>query len=348
MILIFLLSFVSRRSSWQGKIKSLKRLDVCYSAVRDSHLSRLTNLPALEELNFDSCPISDWSVSHLADNDVVPNLVSLDLADTDLSDLGMMKISKFKKLKRLSLFYCNLSNSSLKHLSSLSNLETLNLDSRDIGDAGLFHLRSLKNLKSLDVFSGRVTDYGCAHIAHIKSLCSLELCGGVVTDNGCATLATLENLVTLNLSQNERITNRGAAALAALSKLKTLNLSNTQVNSGALIHFSDLKNLQSLAMYGCQGMEDTDNDMLYRLESGLPNLKCVRLNNESVEDGIISSHEDTDDEDFESDVDEMIFNSSRHRRVAAVDFQNEIDSENDSDDEIQDAQSESDDEDMDS
>jgi len=326
------------RSSWQGKINSLKILDACYSAVRDSHLSRLTDLPALEELNFDSCPISDWSISHLADNNVVPNLVSLDLADTDLSDLGMIKIAKFKKLKRLSLFYCNLTNSSLQHLSSLSNLEILNLDSRDIGDDGLFHLRSLQNLKSLDIFSGRVTDYGCSHIAKIKSLESLELCGGVVGDTGCAALATLENLVTLNLSQNERITNMGAAALAALSKLKALNLSNTQVNSGALVHFSDLKNLKSLALYGCGGMEEANNDKLDRFQSGLPNLKCIRLNNGSADDGIISTgQEDTDEEDLESDTEERVFNSNHQRSAATGDFQDETNSENDSNNEMQDA-----------
>eukprot|EP00533_Pseudo-nitzschia_delicatissima_P003298 CAMPEP_0116094606 /NCGR_PEP_ID=MMETSP0327-20121206/9223_1 /TAXON_ID=44447 /ORGANISM="Pseudo-nitzschia delicatissima, Strain B596" /LENGTH=869 /DNA_ID=CAMNT_0003586225 /DNA_START=108 /DNA_END=2717 /DNA_ORIENTATION=- len=331
------------RSSWQGKIKSLKTLYVCYSAVRDSHLSRLTDLPALEELNFDSCPISDWSISHLADNNVVPNLVSLDLADTDLSDLGMKKISKFKKLKRLSLFYCNLSNSSLKHLSSLSDLEVLNLDSRDIGDTGLFHLRCLKNLKSLDIFSGRVTDYGCTHISQIKSLESLEVCGGVVTDNGCSILARLENLITLNLSQNERITNRGAAALAALSKLKALNLSHTQVNSGALHYFSDLKNLQSLALYGCRGMDNTNNERLDRLQSGLPNLKCVRLNSGSADDGIVATeYEDSDDdEDSDSDTEEMVFNAATGRRAQSrADFDLPDSGEDDSDNEMEDAEGE--------
>lgn len=163
--------FFYRRSSWQGKINSLKALDACYSAVKDSHISRLTDLPALEELNLDSCPIGDWTISHL--ESVIPNLVSLDLADTDLSDLGMVHLAKFKKLKRLSLFYCNLTNSSLQHLSSLSNLEVLNLDSREIDDNGLWHLQSLQ-LKSLDIFSGRVTDQGCSHIAKIKSLENLE------------------------------------------------------------------------------------------------------------------------------------------------------------------------------
>jgi len=305
------------RSSWQGKIKALKSLDACYSAVRDSHISRLTDLSSLEEINLDSCPVGDWTVSHLAEG-VVPNLVSLDLADTELSDLGMVHISKFKKLKRLSLFYCNLTNSSLRHLSMLSNLEVLNLDSREIGDSGLWHLRTLKKLKSLDIFSGRITDAGCSHIAKIKSLESLELCGGGVSDNGCSTLATLENLISLNLSQNERITNRGAAALAALSKLKALNLSNTRVNSGALIHFSDLMNLKSLALYGCRGMEETNNGMLDRLQSGLPNLKCVRLDNVSDDDGMITSRgEDTDDEDLDSDMEQVDFRSGNHQRAAA-------------------------------
>lgn len=321
------------RSSWQGKINSLKRLDACYSAVRDSHIARLTELPSLEEINLDSCPIGDWTITHLADNDVVPNLVSLDLADTDLSDLGMVKIAKFQSLKRLSLFYCNIANSSLGHLSSLSNLEVLNLDSRHIGDEGLLHLRSLRNLKALDIFSGKVTDYGCIHVAKIKSLESLELCGGGVSDTGCAALAAnLENLVSLNLSQNERITNRGAASLAVLSKLKALNLSNTRVNSGALVYLSELRNLKSLALYGCRGMEGTHNEMLDRLQSGLPNLKCVRLNNGCEDDGVIEAGvEDTDDDDLDSDTDEALYQHNVHQRVVVHPPDDMTDNEDDSD-----------------
>ena len=95
-----------RRASWQGKINNLKSLELCYSRVTDTNMSRLGSLPNLEELNLDSCPIGDWTIAHLADNDVIPNITSLDLADTDLSDIGMTKISLFKHLKKLSLFYC--------------------------------------------------------------------------------------------------------------------------------------------------------------------------------------------------------------------------------------------------
>lgn len=311
-----------RRAGWQGRINSLKSLDLCYSGARDSHLAKLTDLPALEELNLDSCPVGDWAISHLADNTVVPNLTSLDLADTDLTDFGMVHLAKFKKLRRLSLFYCNITNGGLRHLAQLTSLEVLNLDSREIGDDGLWHLCGLKKLKSLDIFSGRITDSGCAHLAKIKSLESLELCGGGIGDLGCTMLATIDNLTSLNLSQNERITNRGAAALAALTNLKALNLGNTRVNSSALIHFSDLIKLQSLALYGCRGMDDSHG--IDRLQNGLPRLKCIRLNNGPDDDGIIMDPEDgSDDESTDS---EQVF----ARRTTVAPFQNS-DSDDDSD-----------------
>ena len=70
------------RSSWQGKINSLKSLELCYSGVRDIYLSKLRSLPMLEELNLDSCSVADWGIAHLVDNNVMPNLTTLDLADT--------------------------------------------------------------------------------------------------------------------------------------------------------------------------------------------------------------------------------------------------------------------------
>lgn len=287
------------RTSWQGKIDTLSSLDLCYCGVRDSHIANWSNLPFLKELNLDSCLVTDWSIAHLADNDVVPNLTSLDFSDTDLTDLGMSHLPKFKRLSHLSLFYCGISNSGLRYLSSMSTLEALNLDSRDISDDGLHHLRNLQNLKSLDIFSGRVTDIGCAHIAKIQSLQSLELCGGGVTNLGCAHLATLKNLTSLNLSQNDRITNTGASSLVTLTKLKALNLSNTRVNAGSLQVLSNLSHLQSLALYGCNDIHDLDQIR------ALPTLKCLRIDDFSEDDGkveeesCINANADSDDDNEE-------------------------------------------------
>mmetsp|Transcript_13749 Transcript_13749/g.21014 ORF Transcript_13749/g.21014 Transcript_13749/m.21014 type:complete len:879 (-) Transcript_13749:1467-4103(-) len=316
------------RLSWQGKIQALKSLELCYSDVRDSHLSRLTYLPMLEELNFDSCPIGDWSLAHLADNGVVPNLTALDLADTDVSDMGMVHIAKFTKMRKLSLFYCNITNAGLRHLSTLTSLEELNLDSRDVGDQGLYHLQNLSKLRALDIFSGRITDYGCIHLSKIKSLESLELCGGGIGDRGCAYLASLENLSSLNLSQNERITNRGAAALAALSKLKALNLSNTRVDSGAMQFLGSLVHLQSLALYGCEGVDDR---AVSTLQNELPSLKCLRLHNENLiapPDDPMYMHESSDeDEDASFQEDGEVMANINDDDGIAVDDQSDAEQE---------------------
>jgi hypothetical protein len=160
-----------RRVRLQGRIDRLKVLDLRYSAVTSALLLKLTALPSLEELNLDSCNVSDGAIAHLADKGVCPNLLSLDLADnSQLTDAGIAKIAKFQKLKRLSLFYCNVTNAGLKHLSQLKDLEVLNLDSREISDDGLLPLQCLTKLKNLDVFTGRITDVGCGHLSSIRSL----------------------------------------------------------------------------------------------------------------------------------------------------------------------------------
>lgn len=302
------------KSCWQGKIDRLKSLDLCYSFVKDVHLSRFISLPQMEEINFDSCPVGDWSLAHLADNNVVPNLTSLNLADCDITDTGMSHIPKFNKLRHLSLFYCNISNSGLRHLASMATLESLNLDSRDISDEGLYHLRGL-NLKCLDIFSGRISDIGCVHIGKIKSLECLDLCGGSIGDLGCAYIAeNLQNLSSLNLAQNELITNKGAAPLAGLKKLKALNLSHTSVSIGVLRYFKDLRQLQSLALYGCQGVRDSKR--FTSLQRELPNLKCLRVDGSLENEGRVENASDsveesasyyTSDEEEEDENNEMSY-----------------------------------------
>jgi Leucine-rich repeat (LRR) protein len=270
---------------------------VRYSSVKDAHLTALLNLPALEELFLESCAISDVTICHLSDRDVVPNLTVLDLADTNITDAGMSKICTFNKLKYLSLFYCNVSNKSLKEVAKLENLEVLNLDGRDLTDEGLHHLRNMKKLHNLDIYSCRITDQGCSHIANISTLQCLELCGGGITDLGCSVLATLENLTHLNLSQNDRITNRGAAALAILTSLRSLNLSHTQVDSEGLRYFSRLHNLQSLSLFGCKGIDgDIKNT---KLQDILPKLRCIRSDKVSPLNGQFLA--DCEDEELSND-----------------------------------------------
>ncbi len=115
---------------------------------------------------------------------------------------------------------------------------------------------------------------------------------------GCHHLSQLENLTSLNLSQNERISNIGASSLAALTKLKALNLSNTGVNSEALPCFKGLRHLQSLAMYGCNNIQTSDE--MQELQRDLPNLKCMRLSGSFDRDGTIEDGESEESNENES------------------------------------------------
>jgi hypothetical protein len=92
-----------------------------------------------------------------------------------------------------------------------------------------------------------------------------------------------------------------------LTNLKALNLSNTKVTSAALRFLGGLLKLQSLAMYGCRGIEDSEG--LHALQQELPSLRCLRLNSASDNDGIIDAtllvdDSSDDEEDEEDDQDE--------------------------------------------
>ena len=109
----------------------------------------------------------------------------------------------------------------------------------------------------------------------------------------------LTNLTSLNLAQNELITNSGALALVNLSNLKALNLSNTRVNSEALSFFRGMKQLQSLALYGCRGVKNSRNH-IETLKCELPNLKCLRVSGSSAHEGTVNQgHDDVDSDDDE-------------------------------------------------
>lgn len=106
------------------------------------------------------------------------------------------------------------------------------------------------------------------------------------------------------MAQNELITNAGASSLAALSNLKALNLSNTRVNADALHFFRGLRQLQSLAMYGCRGVHGSPKTQTLHCE--LPNLKCLRVDGVSDNDGTLDNTYDDSDQDEESSAESIV------------------------------------------
>ena len=90
--------------------------------------------------------------------------------------------------------------------------------------------------------------------------------------------------------------------MAALTKLKALNLSNTGVTSEALPFFKGLRHLQSLAMYGCNNIQASDE--IEDLQRDLPNLKCMRLSGSFDREGTIGDGESEESNENRSTVDD--------------------------------------------
>ena len=79
------------------------------------------------------------------------------------------------KLKKLTLYGCDISNADLEQVEQLTQLEELNLGKTVISDEGLSSLKALTGLKRLDLTGTRTTDAGLLHLKGLTNLESLNL-----------------------------------------------------------------------------------------------------------------------------------------------------------------------------
>lgn len=95
---------------------------------------------------------------------VAQQIVSLDLARTQVTDAGLAKLAKMTQLKELRLDNTGISDAGLEHLKGLTSLEYLNVYGSKVTDAGIQKLAGLANLKSLYVWQTGVTKAGVAQL----------------------------------------------------------------------------------------------------------------------------------------------------------------------------------------
>ena len=90
-----------------------------------------------------------------------------------------------------SLFLANskVTDAGLRSLRGKTRLQTLDLGGTQISDAGLTHLTSLGRITSLRLFDTKVTDAGLQHLQGMEALVYLDLAKTKITDAGLRTLA---------------------------------------------------------------------------------------------------------------------------------------------------------------
>jgi DNA-binding response OmpR family regulator len=152
------------------------------------------------------------------------DLFRMDVTDKDLGHLT----SGLDNLRFLSLADTNVTNEGLVHLKDLKELQELHLDATQVNDDGLPLLTGLENLEVLDLKETQVTDAGLAQLQPLKKLRGLYLTRTGIGDDGLAHLAGFQDMQILILWQT-KVTDQGLVHLESLKNLRELILWNTAV-----------------------------------------------------------------------------------------------------------------------
>jgi len=148
----------------------------------------------------DADPISDEQLRNIRG---LTDTRLLDLADTQVTDAGLVHLAGMRRLRQLNLQGTPVEGNGLKYLLRMTELTTLRLGGSRIGDQGLSHVGRLIDLRTLDLNHTQITDDGAARLAQRESLEDLDLRGTKVTDEAVPHLKHLSNLERLDLRDTQ-------------------------------------------------------------------------------------------------------------------------------------------------
>ncbi|GDY23788.1 hypothetical protein LBMAG56_51350 [Verrucomicrobiota bacterium] len=179
----------------------------------------------------------------------LPDLVSLDLANTSMSGPGLKVVGRLKNLERLNLTLTPITDPHLEHLRDLTKLRVISLASAKCTGEGFRFLGNLKQLENANFHFTPVNDAGLAGISVVTSLERLEIVHVHFTDAGAPALAKLVNLERLQIGSRDA-TGAAIAPLTTLKKLRELDLHDGQATAEGVRYASQIPSLQVLRIYG--------------------------------------------------------------------------------------------------
>src|SRR5262245_27669441 len=155
----------------------------------------------VRQVNLQGKQIGDAQIEQVAPLLVhFPELFTLDLSMSQVSDLGLELLRGYNQLSDLLLRYTQVSDDGMKHLQGWSKLYTLDLMCTRITDRGLEQaIKNHPNLRALDLDGTRITDQGLEELGLLKKLEWLAVADTAVTDAGLVFIGKAPNLQMLSL-----------------------------------------------------------------------------------------------------------------------------------------------------
>ena len=154
----------------------------------------------------------------------------LDLSDHQVEIDALIYLQQFPQLKSLMLQETGLSDNKLVYLASLPTLQTLHLSGNPFNGSGLRHLKSLRVLKSLALGEVTLEPKAWSAIAALPALEWLSLWGSNVDDKALKEIAKHRNIRILQLSETQ-ITGKSLSTLGQMTQLKELTVWQTALTA---------------------------------------------------------------------------------------------------------------------
>jgi len=171
--------------------------------VKDVDLKHLKRLPHLKELHLNGVPISDEGLRHLANSKRLTNLqlgsesvlfCKRHSFGTKVNGSGFVHLSQLPNLTTLNLDRSFLTDAEMVHLAGLANLEELCISNTKVSGPGLIHLEKLPNLKVLNLTASKITDAGLKPLSGLSQLRTVSLYNTSITDAGLVHLKAMSHL----------------------------------------------------------------------------------------------------------------------------------------------------------
>ena len=208
-------------------------------------------------------------------------LERLDLSNTRVTDLGLLKLKDLKNVRELNLFYAELvTDEGLATMRNWTKIERINARGTKVTDNTLALLAGKTTITALDIGYAEVTDSGLQQLSTLPNLRELAFGGNKLTEVGLQVLRTMPQLRTLDLSGRQRTdsglwslgtTDLGLDPIATVAELRQLNLSGLGVTSRGLGKLKPLAKLERLDLHACKRIGDEAVPHL----AALPALKWV-------------------------------------------------------------------------
>jgi len=246
-------------------------------------LDRLTSIdlndrqnPKAKDYRRNEALVDAW-LDRLAD---LPDLISLDLANTSMEGPGLKVVGTLKNLERLNLTLTPVTDGHLEHLGGLTKLRVISFASGKCTGEGFRFLANLGQLENVNFHYTPVNDAGLAGFGAVTSIERLEIVHCHFTDAGAPHLAKLVNLERLQIGSLEA-TGATIKHLTALKKLRELDLHDNQATAEGVRNASEISALRVLRIHGA--IKDAGAEPIARLA----NLEHLVVSNAGLTDAAL-------------------------------------------------------------